>query len=118
MAGINQDFKNTREYKRYHKELKVSLINNPSIFHTENISKGGFFLKIEKPLELDSEHQFKIEIDSRLYEFAARVIWIRSDFEKYLPIGSGMKFIDATPKFYSDLGGYLVEIDLTQHPRF
>jgi len=113
MGAIKQDFINSRKHKRYHKNLRVNLHNYPTVLFIENISRGGFFLKKDEPLELDSEHQFTIQFDSGSYEFKAKVKWARGDPDKNLPVGTGMEFINPCPVVLSAIEEILEEVDLT-----
>jgi len=109
------DFNNSRKYRRYHKELKVRLENNPGVLFIQNISRGGFFLKIGHILEIGSEHNFVIQFDKQVYSFVGKVRWTRAKLEKGLPIGNGLEFVEPGAAFCTALEDVLEEIDLTYY---
>ena len=90
-------------------ELKVEYKKLNTFFadYTKNISKGGTFIRTNKPLELGTEFLFKLVVP-RLKEpltIRGKVRWVKRDGEPSPPgvpedheAGMGIRFIYDTPE--------------------
>ena len=71
-----------REFPRAPIELKVEYKKMNTFFsdYTKNISKGGTFIKTERPLKIGTEFVFKLFVPARPDPFTLRgsVAWIHS----------------------------------------
>lgn len=90
-----------REHPRAPIELKVEYKKMNTFFsdYTKNISKGGTFIKTERPLKVGTEFVFKLAIPAleEPFEIKGRVAWINSEGEQQRPEveerGMGIKFV-------------------------
>lgn len=90
-----------RQHPRAPIELKVEYKKMNTFFsdYTKNISKGGTFIKTDRPLKVGTEFLFKLVIPSldRSFELKGRVAWVNSEGETQRPEvterGMGIKFI-------------------------
>ncbi len=82
MANDLRSSKEAREYPRAPIELKVEYKKMNTFFsdYTKNISKGGTFIKTERPLKVGTEFVFKLFVPAREDPFTLRgsVAWIHS----------------------------------------
>jgi type IV pilus assembly protein PilZ len=93
------DFSDRRNYPRAPIELKVEYRRLNTFFadYTRNISRGGTFIKTDKPLDIGTEFLFKLVVPTldNPIVLRGRVQWIvlleKSDAEE--PPGMGIKFI-------------------------
>ena len=93
--------KDQRKAPRVPIELRVDYkkMNTFCADYTKNISKGGTFIKTEKPLKQGTEFIFKLVIPlvKEAVELRGRVMWIKRDGEEHHPEepdpGMGIKFI-------------------------
>jgi type IV pilus assembly protein PilZ len=90
-----------RQHTRAPIELKVEYKKMNTFFsdYTKNISKGGTFIKTDRPLKLGTEFVFKLFIPAREEPFTlrGRVAWVNTEAESQRPDvaekGMGIKFI-------------------------
>ena len=93
-----------RQHPRTPIELKVEYKKMNTFFadYTKNISKGGTFIKTERPLPLGTEFIFKLALPKRSQPFELRgeVIWTNQASEMQRPdipeMGMGIRFIFAS----------------------
>ena len=90
-----------REHNRAPIELKVEYKKMNTFFadYTKNISKGGTFIKTEKPLPIGTEFVFRLVVPAQdaPFELRGRVVWVnlipdKTDPEKSDP-GMGIRFL-------------------------
>lgn len=95
-------------------ELKVEYKKMNTFFsdYTKNISKGGTFIKTDRPLKVGTEFVFKLFVPAKDDPFTlrGRVAWVNTDAESQRPDvtdkGMGIKFIytdDAQRRMFEDL---------------
>ena len=88
--------KNIRRHPRAPIELRVDYKKLNSFFadYTKNISKGGTFIKTNKPLAIGTQFLFKLTIPRRgePFELLGEVVWSKSDGDEP---GMGIRFIYA-----------------------
>jgi type IV pilus assembly protein PilZ len=90
-----------RSHVRTPIELKVEYKKLNTFFadYTKNISKGGTFIKTDRPLPVGTEFIFKLSLPKRSapFELRGQVIWINHDGEIQRPDvqekGMGIRFI-------------------------
>ncbi|MEE8409124.1 MAG: TIGR02266 family protein [Myxococcota bacterium] len=86
-------------------ELKVEDKKMNTVFadYTKNISKGGTFIKTERPLPVGTEFLFKLALPKRNkpFELKGSVVWTNQEHEIQNPevadMGMGIRFIYRTP---------------------
>ncbi len=91
----------TRKDKRAPLSLKVrfksATINEFVEQYSEDISRGGIFIKSKKPMKVGTllKFEFQLKDESRLIHGVGRVVWKReaADATKASPPGMGIKFI-------------------------
>ncbi|MCC7074695.1 MAG: TIGR02266 family protein [Deltaproteobacteria bacterium] len=91
----------TREHPRAPIELKVEYKKLNTFFsdYTKNISKGGTFIKTEKPLKVGTEFVFKLFVPAQDEPFTLRgqVAWTNTEAEAQRPEipdrGMGIRFL-------------------------
>ncbi len=82
-------------------ELKVEYKKMNTFFsdYTKNISKGGTFIKTERPLPVGTEFLFRLVIPrlEKPVELLGKVVWTNSSEEKCHPevedLGMGIRFV-------------------------
>lgn len=88
--------KNSRRHPRAPIELRVDYKKLNSFFadYTKNISKGGTFIKTNKPLAIGTQFLFKLTIPRRdePFELLGEVVWSKSEGGEP---GMGIRFIYA-----------------------
>ena len=90
-----------REYIRAPIELKVEYKKMNTFFadYTKNISKGGTFIKTDRPLPVDTEFLFRLAIPmlKEPVEIRGVVVWINEEGNLAHPevkeLGMGIRFI-------------------------
>jgi len=90
-----------REHIRAPIELKVEYKKLNTFFadYTKNISKGGTFIRAERPLPVGTEFLFRLVIPKlpEPVELKGTVVWINSREEKARPeveeLGMGIRFV-------------------------
>jgi type IV pilus assembly protein PilZ len=90
-----------REHFRAPIELKVEYKKMNTFFadYTKNISKGGTFIKTQKPLKVGTEFLFKLVIPAleKPIEIRGRVVWTNQEGNAQRPEvpenGMGIKFL-------------------------
>jgi type IV pilus assembly protein PilZ len=90
-----------REHLRAPIELKVEYKKMNTFFsdYTKNISKGGTFIKTDKPLKVGTEFVFKLFVPAQEEPFTLRgqVAWVNTDGESQRPEvsekGMGIRFL-------------------------
>jgi type IV pilus assembly protein PilZ len=93
-----------RQHSRQPIELKVEYKKMNTFFadYTKNISRGGTFIKTERPLPVGTEFIFKLALPKRPQPFELRgeVIWTNQTTEVQNPevpdMGMGIRFIFAS----------------------
>lgn len=93
--------KEKRQHTRAPIELKVEYKKMNTFFsdYTKNISKGGTFIKTERPLPVGTEFLFKLSLPKQNEPFVLRgeVMWTNQASEKQMPevpdFGMGIRFI-------------------------
>ena len=103
-----------RQHQRAPIELKVEYKKMNTFFsdYTKNISKGGTFIKTDRPLKVGTEFVFKLFIPAQEDPFTlrGRVAWVNTEGESQRPDvaekGMGIKFIyqdDAQRRLFEDV---------------
>jgi type IV pilus assembly protein PilZ len=100
------EISNNRKSARAPIELKVEYKKMNTFFadYTKNISKGGTFIKTERPLPVGTEFIFKLSLPKREapFELQGAVIWTNQASEVQKPevndMGMGIRFIFAEEK--------------------
>lgn len=90
-----------RQHPRAPIDLKVEYKKMNTFFsdYTKNISKGGTFIKTERPLKVGTEFLFKLAIPAveKPFEIRGRVAWVNTEGEQQRPEveeqGMGIKFV-------------------------
>ncbi len=93
--------KEKRVHPRAPIELKVEYKKMNTFFadYTKNISKGGTFIKTDRPLPVGTEFLFKLTLPKRdaPFELRGEVIWTNQSSEMQRPdvneMGMGIRFI-------------------------
>ena len=131
------DSQNRRGNPRAPIELKVEYKKMNTFFadYTKNISKGGTFIKTDRPLPVGTEFLFKLTLPKREHPFELKgaVIWTNQPSEIQRPevneMGMGIRFIfgnngerDAFEReverlMVSSLGAHLYEKLIARKPR-
>jgi len=101
LCGVSDS--DLREHQRAPIELKVEYKKLNTFFsdYTKNISKGGTFIKTERPLPVGTEFLFKLALPKRdgPFELRGAVIWTNQASERQHPedpnMGMGIRFIFA-----------------------
>ncbi len=92
-----------RQHVRAPIELKVEYKKMNTFFsdYTKNISKGGTFIKTDRPLKVGTEFVFKLFVPAQEEPFTLRgqVAWVNTETESQRPEiaerGMGIKFLYA-----------------------
>ena len=103
-----------RQHLRAPIELKVEYKKMNTFFsdYTKNISKGGTFIKTDRPLKVGTEFVFKLFVPAQEDPFTLRgqVAWVNTEAESQRPEvaehGMGIKFLytdDAQKQKFEDL---------------
>lgn len=115
------DASDRRDDQRAPIELKVEYKKMNTFFadYTKNISKGGTFIKTDRPLPLGTEFLFKLTLPKREapFELLGRVIWTNRPEEVQNPeidaMGMGIRFIFSADEerleFEKQVEGLMVE---------
>lgn len=110
-----------RESVRAPIELKVEYKKMNTFFadYTKNISKGGTFIKTERPLSVGTEFLFKLSLPQRAdpFELKGTVMWTNKPDAMQNPevtsMGMGIRFIFDTEgertKFESEVESLMIE---------
>jgi type IV pilus assembly protein PilZ len=126
-----------RQHPRAPIELKVEYKKMNTFFadYTKNISKGGTFIKTERPLPVGTEFLFKLTLPKRSapFELRGQVIWTNQRSAIQRPdvpdMGMGIRFIftnDAERDMFeseveqmmvASLGAHLYEKLVNKRPR-
>ena len=93
--------KSTRLHPRAPIELQVEYKKMNTFFsdYTKNISKGGTFIKTDRPLKIGTEFVFRLVIPAleEPVEIRGRVAWVNTASEQQRPevddLGMGIRFI-------------------------
>ncbi len=99
-AGVT-DQSDYRQHPRTPIELKVEYKKMNTFFadYTKNISKGGTFIKTDRPLPVGTEFIFKLSLPKRSqpFELRGQVIWTNKESERQRPdvpdMGMGIHFV-------------------------
>lgn len=92
---------NQRVHPRAPIDLKVEYKKMNTFFadYTKNISKGGTFIKTDRPLPVGTEFLFKLSLPKRThpFELKGQVIWTNQESEIQKPevaeMGMGIRFV-------------------------
>jgi type IV pilus assembly protein PilZ len=95
--------RDAREHVRAPIELKVEYKKMNTFFsdYTKNISKGGTFIKTDRPLKVGTEFVFKLFVPAQDEPFTLRgqVAWVNTEAESQRPDvnehGMGIRFLYA-----------------------
>lgn len=98
------DGEEKRDHARTPIELKVEYKKMNTFFadYTKNISKGGTFIKTDRPLPVGTEFLFKLSLPKRDHPFELKgaVIWTNQPSDIQQPdnpnMGMGIRFIFAS----------------------
>ena len=94
---------NGRNHPRAPIELKVAYKKMNSFFadYTKNISKGGTFIKTNKPLPVGTQFRFKLFVPQQAepFDLLGRVVWSRDEGGD---VGMGIRFIYDSPSQQQD----------------
>ncbi len=108
--------KNARRHPRAPIQLRVDYKRMNSFFadYTKNISKGGTFIKTNKPLETGTQFLFKLTIPRRdqPFELLGEVVWSKPEGDDP---GMGIRFIyadDSQRTSFEDIVEKLMEESL------
>lgn len=101
--GEGREGQKARAHPRAPIELKVEYKKMNTFFsdYTKNISKGGTFIKTERPLKVGTEFVFKLTIPNleQPFELKGRVAWVNTGSNMQRPEvnerGMGIQFIYA-----------------------
>ncbi len=110
-----------RNFPRAPIELKVEYKKMNTFFsdYTKNISKGGTFIKTERPLKVGTEFVFKLYVPAREDPFTLRgsVAWIHSaeqpppkDVQAPADKGMGIRFLYTDDKQKRDFEGVVEQL--------
>jgi len=110
------DNSDNRTHPRTPIELKVEYKKMNTFFadYTKNISKGGTFIKTDRPLPVGTEFLFKLTLPKREHPFELKgtVIWTNQPAEMQKPeveqMGMGIRFIFADE---SEREGFEFEVE-------
>jgi type IV pilus assembly protein PilZ len=99
-------------------ELKVEYKKMNTFFsdYTKNISKGGTFIKTERPLKVGTEFVFKLAIPvlDKPFEIKGQVAWVNTEGEQQRPEveehGMGIKFIYEDPNQRQQFEGVVEDL--------
>jgi type IV pilus assembly protein PilZ len=105
--------RDTRRHSRYEVSIPVDCSTRQYFFsnHVSNISRGGLFIRSDRPLPLEAEVSLTLKlpgIERSIYA-SGRVVW-NYDIEKgtaHIAPGSGIKFVGMTAADRAVLEGYL-----------
>ena len=100
------DDDNGRQHPRAPIALQVEYKKMNTFFsdYTKNISKGGTFIKTERPLKVGTEFLFKLAIPAmeKPVEIKGQVAWVNTEGEMQRPEvpdrGMGIRFIYENPE--------------------
>lgn len=100
-SSENADIQSRRKHPRAPIELKVEYRKMNTFFSdfTKNISKGGTFIKTDRPLPVGTEFVFKLLVPAldKPIELKGRVVWHNSSEEMQNPDhpepGMGIRFV-------------------------
>ncbi|MEW5849862.1 MAG: TIGR02266 family protein [Myxococcota bacterium] len=106
MSEKNATGKEARKSARIPIELKVEYKKMNTFFsdYTKNISKGGTFIKTDKPLKVGTEFLFKLSLPalSQSVDLRGQVVWINAEGNLQRPEipdrGMGIRFIYDSPE--------------------
>jgi type IV pilus assembly protein PilZ len=105
-----------RNHPRAPIELKVEYKKLNTFFadYTKNISKGGTFIRTDRPLPVGTEFIFKLALPKRAqpFELRGQVIWTNQTTEVQRPevpeMGMGIRFIFGTD---GERDGFELEVE-------
>jgi uncharacterized protein (TIGR02266 family) len=113
---ITLDFEEKRRDERVIAEIKLKFKTTNGFIqkYTEDISKGGVFIKTDKPLPFDTRVKVLIELpDLDQIELNGRVVYVLNEEEAKKVMrepGMGIQFIDVSPEISKKLEDLLEEI--------
>jgi type IV pilus assembly protein PilZ len=105
----------TRQYPRYEASFPVECSTRQFYFsnNVRNISKGGLFLRSDRPLPLNEEVSLVLHLpgtEKGIYA-TGRVIWTHdSEGSHQLVPGSGIRFVGMTASDRAALESYLAQL--------
>jgi len=99
--GIMKE-KENRKFQRFDKEFTVQLRAKPDEkFRTVNIGKGGMFVEVDEPMEVNTATVARIKFNRIYVQVVAKVVWKQTDKKKG-PLGNGFEFLETTPLFLNE----------------
>ncbi len=110
------DFEEKRSDERVLTEIKLKVKSTDGFVqkYAEDISKGGIFIKTDKPLPFDAKVKILLELpDSEEIELDGRVVYILSEEEAKAMMrspGMGIQFVDVSPEVRKKLEDLIEEI--------
>ena len=115
--------KDARKATRIPIELRVEYKKMNTFFsdYTKNISKGGTFIKTDKPLKVGTEFLFKLQLPSmnEPIDIRGQVVWVNAEGALQRPEipdkGMGIRFIWDTPsarQHFEDMVGKMMRESL------
>ncbi len=113
---VTLDFEEKRSDERVITEIKLKFKSANGFVqkYTEDISKGGVFIKTDKPLPFDTKVKVLLELpDSGQIELDGRVVYIlRKDEAKAMmrSPGMGIQFVNVSPEINKRLEDLIEEI--------
>ena len=123
-GGDAGDWTNRREHDRARITLRVDYKRMNTFFadYAKNISKGGTFIRTNKPLEIGTEFVFVLSIPARSEQLKLKgeVVWVVSeeDSNEEKPAGMGIRFkfdADEERQSVDDFVNKLMEETLGAH---
>lgn len=115
-AKITLDFEEKRNDERVLTEIKLKFKTTNGFIqkYTEDISKGGVFIKTNKPLPFDTRVKVLVELpDSKQIELTGKVVYILNEKDAKAMMrnpGMGVQFIDVPPEIMKKLEEFIEEI--------
>jgi len=104
-----------REYPRFEVEIWVdfSTLDMEMSTHVLNVSRGGVFVKSDRPLPMDQEVELVLRLpDGSAVHATGRVVWNHdlADPQSRRPRGSGIQFLDIPAADRALLDDYLASL--------
>ncbi len=129
-ADANEGAAHGRRHVRAPIELQVEYKKLNTFFsdYTKNISKGGTFIKTNRPLKVGTEFLFKLAIPvlDDPFQIRGQVAWVNTDEDRQKPevedLGMGIRFLYDDPsqreQFENLVEGMMIEsLGETVHQR-
>lgn len=113
---ITLNFEEKRRDERVQAEVKLRFKTDNGFIqrYTEDISKGGVFIKTDKPLPFDTRVKVLFELpDSRQIELIGKVVYVLNEKDARSMMrspGMGIQFIDVQPEVKKKIEEFIEEI--------